>query len=99
MKNQPGPDVQPEASAARLSTDLTAVAGEARDLVRDFGGRKLQGARQALDGARSAVTDRGHALAAGARDRLQADPVRAVALAGGVGVLVGLALGLALARR
>jgi ElaB/YqjD/DUF883 family membrane-anchored ribosome-binding protein len=99
MKNQPGPDVQPEDTAAQLSTNLSAVAGEARDIVRDFGGRKLQSARQSLDGARSAVTDRGHALAARARERVQADPVRTVALASGVGLVVGLALGLALARR
>jgi ElaB/YqjD/DUF883 family membrane-anchored ribosome-binding protein len=79
------------ASRDKLSTDIVAVAGDATDLLKKLGERKLDSAKEALSEARSAVTHE----ARQADGYVRAHPWQAMGLA----AAAGLVLGLLLARR
>jgi ElaB/YqjD/DUF883 family membrane-anchored ribosome-binding protein len=80
------------ASRDKLSKDIVAVAGDATNLLKNLGERKLDSAKEALSEARSAVTREARQAAGSTEEYVHAHPWQAMAAAGAVGLLLGLLL-------
>jgi ElaB/YqjD/DUF883 family membrane-anchored ribosome-binding protein len=93
MKNQTGAGtLDLQASRDKLARDITAMAGDAADLLKDLGGRNLQRAQDALSQAQAAIRDGGSELADTGADYVKAHPLTALGAALAAGVLLGVLL-------
>jgi ElaB/YqjD/DUF883 family membrane-anchored ribosome-binding protein len=80
------------ASREKLSKDIAAAAGNATELLKNLGERKLDSAKEALAEARSAVTDEARHAAGSAESYVRAHPWKAMGVAASAGLLLGLVL-------
>jgi ElaB/YqjD/DUF883 family membrane-anchored ribosome-binding protein len=80
------------ASRDKLSQDIVAVAGNAADLLKNIGERKLDSAKEAFSEARSTVVSEARQAAGSADGYVRAHPWTALGVATAAGLLVGLVL-------
>lgn len=78
--------------ADKVARDVTGMVNEASEVLKDYGTKKLESAKQSLTQAQTVVTD-GYRQAADVTDEyVHAHPWKAVGIAAATGVLIALIL-------
>jgi ElaB/YqjD/DUF883 family membrane-anchored ribosome-binding protein len=74
----------------RLGRDISGVVNEAGEVLKDYGARKLEGARASLTQAQTVMSD-GYRQAMDVTDEyVHTNPWKAVGIAAAAGMLIGL---------
>ena len=94
MKSQSGAELLSDLQASRdmLTQDLSAMATDATELLKDVSGRNLQRVHDALAQAKDAIRNGKNDLAAKGGDYAKENPLVVLGAAAGVGLLIGLLL-------
>jgi ElaB/YqjD/DUF883 family membrane-anchored ribosome-binding protein len=94
MKSQSGTELLSDLQASRdqIAHDLSAMASDAAELLKDVSGRNLQRAQNALAHAQDAIRNGKNDLAAKGGDYVKANPLAVLGAAAGMGLLIGLLL-------
>jgi ElaB/YqjD/DUF883 family membrane-anchored ribosome-binding protein len=76
----------------RVAKDIGGMVNEASDLLKTYGGKKLETAKASLNQAQTVVTDTARQYADITDEYVQSNPWKALGIAAATGVLVGILL-------
>jgi ElaB/YqjD/DUF883 family membrane-anchored ribosome-binding protein len=76
----------------RQPRDMSGVVNEASEVLKDYGSRKLEDAKQTWSHAQTAMTDGYHQAMDVTDQYVHANPWRAIGIAAAAGMLLGLML-------
>jgi ElaB/YqjD/DUF883 family membrane-anchored ribosome-binding protein len=76
----------------RISKDIGGMVNDASELLKTYGGKKLESARESLNQAHTVVTDTAKQYADVTDEYVHANPWKALGIAAAAGVLVGILL-------
>jgi ElaB/YqjD/DUF883 family membrane-anchored ribosome-binding protein len=76
--------------ADKIARDVTGMVNEASEVIKEYGSKKYETARQSLSQAQTYVTDGYHQAADVTDQYVHENPWRAVGIAAAAGVLIGL---------
>ncbi len=77
----------------RQPRDISGVVSEASEVLKDYGSRKLEGAKQTWSQAQTAMTDGYHQARDVTDQYVHTNPWKAIGIAAAAGMLLGLLLG------
>jgi ElaB/YqjD/DUF883 family membrane-anchored ribosome-binding protein len=81
-----------QGSKDRISKDIGGMVSEASDLLKSYGGKKLETAKATFDQAQTVVTDTAKQYADVTDEYVRTNPWKALGIAAATGVLVGILL-------
>jgi ElaB/YqjD/DUF883 family membrane-anchored ribosome-binding protein len=76
----------------RITKDIGGMVNEASDLLKNYGGKKLETAKASLNQAQTVVTDAAKQYADVTDEYVRSNPWKALGIAAATGVLVGILL-------
>ncbi len=81
-----------QANKERLTRDVSGMVNQASDLIKDYGSRKLDTARETFNQAQTAVTETAKQYADVTDEYVRANPWKALGVAAAAGLLIGILL-------
>lgn len=79
-----------QSSKEKIARDVGGMVNQASDLIKDYGNRRLDSARETFNQAQTVVTDRAKQYADVTDEYVRANPWQALGIAAAAGVLVGM---------